>query len=220
MANFGTDAFVCQKFDEVRKTVNLALRAFVRCLVEHVGSGEMGEHTFHFEMLQGQNLADCIEVVKAYPVTMHARVDGEVCLTMQIVFFEILVESHRGLQVGKGGSQLEFDEVREIGRNAGTEDENRKIHAVLAEQHAFGKVRDAQKIRPTVFSSVSAGQRTMTVAICFHGKENLCLFGNGFTDKLNIARESVQVDFDPIRARNTVQIRRKLCQIHSIQNID
>ena len=180
----------------------------------------MGEHSFDFQMLQGEDPADRIEVVKAYTVAVHPRVDRKVSLAVQIVFFEVLVEGDGGLQVGKSRGQLKFDKVREVSRNARSENQNRKVHAVLAKEHTFGKMGDTQKIRSAVLCRISAGEGAVAVAVRFHGKENFRLLRNGLSDKLNVARESVQVDFDPIRARDTVQIRRKLCQIHSIQNID
>ena len=50
----------------------------------------------------------------------------------------------------------------------------------------------------------------MAVTVGFDGQQNFGLLGNGFADKLNVAREGVQIDFNPVRACDEIQIGRKL----------
>ncbi len=206
MADLGADAFVGEKLHEIREPVDLPLCARVGFPVEHVGRREMREHAFDIEMPERENFADRVKVVKAYAVAVHSRVDREMRLRGKAGLFEIPVKGLGGFQVRKRGRETKFHEIGKVCRNAWPENENVQIHAVLPKKHSFRKVRHAQKIRTAVFCRKGTGERSVTIAVRLDGQQDLRIFGNGLSDELDVALESVQVDFDPVRARNVLQI--------------
>ena len=154
MANGRAESVGIEHIDETRKALDLN---FCFRVARHVGSSEMREHAFELEMLEAEGRADVVEVFGIKTVAVHARVNSEVCLAFRACFTEELVEGNSSTEVRDGGGQLGFDKVRKVRRRAGAEHENRQVHAVLAKQHAFANVGDAEVVGTTELGGERAG---------------------------------------------------------------
>ena len=104
---------------------------------------------------------------------------------------KVLVERHCRTDVRDGGGQLEFYEVGEVGRSAGTEYENRQVHAVLAQQHAFANVGHSQVVGTAEFGGKRAGEAPVAVGVGLDGQKNLGIRRNLAADKLDVVAEGV-----------------------------
>ena len=166
MANLRAKSFGFQHVDKARETLDLDVRLRVP---RHVGRGEVREHPFKMQALEGECRADVVEVLGVEAVAVHARIDGEVRLAGRPRFLEVLVERHGGTDVRDGGGQLELDEVGEVRGSAGAEYENRQVHTVLAEQHSFADVGHSQVVGTAELGGKRAGEAPVAVRIGLDG---------------------------------------------------
>jgi len=188
MADGRAESVCIEHIDESRKALNLN---FCFRVARHVGSSEMREHAFELEMLEAESGADVVEVLSVKAVAIHARVNGEVRLAFRTGFTEELVEGDCRAEVRDGGGQLVFDKVRKVRRRARTEHENRQVHAVLAKQHAFADVGNAEVVSTAELSGKRAGEASVAVRVGLDREQNLCGSRNLASDKLNVVAESV-----------------------------
>ena len=149
VADGRTESVCIEYIDEARESLDLDFRFRV---ARHVGSGEMREHPFELEMLEGKCRADVVKVFGVESVTVHARVDCEMCLAGRSCFAKELVKGYGCAEVRNRSRKLELDEVSKICRRARAEYEYRQVHAVLAKQHAFADMGDSQIVRTAEFS--------------------------------------------------------------------
>ena len=188
MADRRAESVCVKHIDESCKALNLN---FCFRVARHVGCSEMREHAFELEMLEGEGCADVIEVLGVKTVAVHASIDGEVSLAFCASLTEELVKSNCGAEVCDGCGQLVFDKVGEIRWCAGAENENRQVHAVLAKQHAFADVGDAEVVGTASLGGKRAGEASVAVGVGLDGEQNLRGSRNLASDKLNVVAEGV-----------------------------
>ena len=203
VADFGAESFGFQHVHESRESLYLDIRLRVP---RHVGRGEVREHPLEFQVLEAQSRTNVVEVFGIETVAVHARINCEVRLAGRPRFAQELVERHCGTDVRDGCRKLELHEVGEVCGSAGAEHQDRQVHAVLAEQHALADVGDTQVVRTAELCGKRAGEAPVPVGVGLHGQQNLRVCRNLAADELNVVAECVKIDFNPVRARDTVQV--------------
>ncbi len=201
VANWRADTFGFQNIDQAAETLYLNVRLGV---ARHVGRGEVREHPLEFDMLEVKRRADAVEIFGIKAVAVHARVYCKVGTACRPRFLQELVKELRRAEVRNRGGQLKFYKIGEVGGSAGAKHQDREVHAVLAQEHAFVDVGYAEVVGTTELGGKRAGQAPVPVGVCLHGNQDFRIGGDLAPDKLDIVAQGVQVDFYPVRARNLV----------------
>ena len=201
MANLGAKSFRFKHIDQARKALNLN---FGLRVPRHIGGRQVREHAFEVKVLEAEGRANVVKVFGVKTIAVHAGIDREVGLAGSSRIAQELVECHGGTNVRNSRSQLEFDKVGEVSRSAGAKYQNRQVHAVLAKQHAFANVGDAQVVSTAELGGKGAGEASVAVRVRLYWQKDLRIGRNLAPDKLNVVAECVQIDFNPVRARNFI----------------
>ena len=81
-----------------------------------------------------------------------------------------------------------------------------EVHAVLAQEHAFVDVGYAEVVGTAELGGKRAGEAPVAVGVGLHGNQDLRVGGNLAPDEFDIVAQGVKIDFNPVRARDTVQV--------------